>query len=84
MTMPMRTMTRAEREAVYEYNRRRYLPSQLEAARRKVEALENEAKRYGMTELLTHIEHYDRAWDRAVAHAQNEAAAKGGSIGFGE
>ena len=84
MTIPMCEMSGAEREAVAEYNRRRYLPAQLEAARRKVEALENEARRYGMTELLTRIEHYDRAWDRAVVDAQNEAAAKGGSIGFGE
>lgn len=30
----------------------RYLPGQLERARRKVTALENEARRYGMTELL--------------------------------
>lgn len=46
-------MTRAERVAWQEYNRRRYLPDQLDAARRKVAALEVEAARYGMTELLT-------------------------------
>lgn len=34
------------------YDRARYLPGQLEAARRKVVALENEARRYGMVELL--------------------------------
>jgi hypothetical protein len=32
--------------------RRRYLPSQIDAARAKVRALENEARRYGMTDLL--------------------------------
>lgn len=30
----------------------RYLPAQLEAARRKVAALETEARRYGMHDLL--------------------------------
>lgn len=30
----------------------RILPEQLEGARRKVAALENEARRYGMTDLL--------------------------------
>lgn len=30
----------------------RYLPAQLEAARHKVRALENEARRLGMTDLL--------------------------------
>lgn len=30
----------------------RYLPQQLEAARRKVAALENEARRYGFVDLL--------------------------------
>lgn len=34
-------------------HRRRYLPGQLEAARRKVVMLEREAARYGMVELLT-------------------------------
>ena len=33
-------------------NKMRRLPNQLEAARRRVAALENEACRYGMTELL--------------------------------
>jgi DNA-binding MarR family transcriptional regulator len=78
------TMTRAERVAQHEYNRRRYLPSQLDAARRKVRALENEAERYGMRELLENTVHLDRAWDRAVIEAQIETEAKGGSIGFGE
>jgi hypothetical protein len=32
--------------------RAKYLPNQLELARRKVAALENEARRYGMNELL--------------------------------
>lgn len=35
----------------FEY-RVRYLPKQLDAARKKVEMLENEARRYGLTELL--------------------------------
>lgn len=33
-------------------NRQRRLPDQLDCARRKVAALENEARRYGMTDLL--------------------------------
>ena len=32
--------------------RLRYLPAQLEAARHKVRALENEARRYGLADLL--------------------------------
>ena len=32
--------------------RLRYLPAQLSAARHKVRALENEARRYGMAELI--------------------------------
>ena len=34
------------------YYRIRALPARIEAARRKVTALENEARRYGMTDLL--------------------------------
>jgi len=34
------------------YGRSRYLPHQLEAARKKVRILENEARRYGFTHLL--------------------------------
>lgn len=34
------------------YHRARYLPTQLAAARHKVRALENEARRYGMLDLL--------------------------------
>ena len=34
------------------YARVRCLPNQLEAARRRVRALENEARRYGLTDLL--------------------------------
>lgn len=33
--------------------RLRFLPQQLEAARHKVRMLENEARRYGLTDLLT-------------------------------
>lgn len=36
------------------YMRVRYLPDQLEAARRKVAMLENEARRYGLNDLLQH------------------------------
>jgi hypothetical protein len=35
-----------------EYRRRSYLPGQIEATRRKLAALENEARRYGMDELV--------------------------------
>lgn len=34
------------------YHRARYLPAQLEAARAKVRMLENEARRYGLHDLL--------------------------------
>jgi len=34
------------------YDRARYLPGQLAAARKKVKMLENEARRYGMLELI--------------------------------
>lgn len=65
-------------------NRQRRLPEQLEAARRKVAALECEARRYGMGELLRNPAHLDRAWDRAITEAQDDARLRGGSIGFGE
>ncbi len=41
--------TATQRHFVY---RVKYLPDQLVAARRKLAALENEARRYGMTHLL--------------------------------
>lgn len=77
-------MSPVEREATREYFRRRRLPGQIDAARRKLLSLENEARRYGMNELLTNPVHVDRAWDREIGRAQDEAEAKGGSIGFGE
>lgn len=40
------------REDRFTRHRREYLPRQLETARHKVAMLENEARRYGMTELL--------------------------------
>lgn len=46
------SMTAPEREAFSEYRRRRYLPEQIAATRRKLAMLENEARRYGMDELL--------------------------------
>lgn len=49
-----------------EYRRRLYLPRQLDAARRKVVALEREAKRYGMIELLSDPKHVNREWDEAI------------------
>lgn len=52
MTVRMAKMTPAEREVTHEYFRRRRLPEMLECARRKVAALENEAKRYGLDDLL--------------------------------
>lgn len=47
-------------------NRQRRLPEQLNAARRKVVALEREARRYGMIELLSDPKHVNRAWDEAI------------------
>lgn len=35
-----------------EYERRKYLPGQIEATRRKLAMLEREAARYGMRDLL--------------------------------
>lgn len=49
--MKSRTRNPYSAERYQEY-RLRYLPVQLEAARRKVALLENEARRYGMTDLL--------------------------------
>lgn len=48
----METMTREDHEAQYLAHRVRYLPTAIEAARRKVAALENEARRYGMEDLV--------------------------------
>jgi hypothetical protein len=59
----------AVRQYEHECHRRRYLPGQLRAARHKVKALEAEARRYGMKELLTNTEHVDEAWDRAIEDA---------------
>lgn len=73
-----------EREYRAIINRQRRLPEQLDAARRKVTALENEARRYGMSELLRNPVHVDMAWDRAIIEAQNDARLMGGSIGFRE
>lgn len=47
----MRTYRRADPQW-RDWYRRRALPEQLDLARRKVLALETEARRYGMTELL--------------------------------
>jgi hypothetical protein len=71
-------MTAEERADVQEYNRRRYLPGQIEATTKKLRMLIREAERYGMTELA------NDAWDQVIHEAQAEAIARGGSIGFGE
>lgn len=73
-----------EREYFRERRQITNLPGQLEAARRRVRDLENKARRYGMTELLTNPQHLDDAWDRTVWKAQEAVEAHGGSIGFGE
>lgn len=62
-------MTREERqdeELRYIQYRQRYIATQLPAARRKVVALEREAKRYGMIELLSDPRHVNQAWDEAI------------------
>lgn len=47
-----RTVAQTPPSLIALQNRQRYLPRQIEAARHKVVMLENEARRYGMTELL--------------------------------
>ena len=47
-----KSITKAEIETKWLSYRLRALPEQLDAARRKVRALENEATRYGLTHLL--------------------------------
>lgn len=74
----------SEREYRAIVNRQRRLPEMLDAAYRRGDALENEACRYGMAELLRNPKHVDRAWDRTVRSAQATVEAEGGSIGFGE
>ena len=54
---PASEMDPDERRQDYLAHRVRYLPRQLEAARHKVAALENEAARYGMVELLEVPQH---------------------------
>lgn len=54
---PVREVTRDERLARYVAHRMVYLPIALDNARRKVRALETEAARYGMTDLLEVGEH---------------------------
>jgi hypothetical protein len=70
-------MTEREYRAII--NRQRRLPEMLDAARRKVRALENEARRYGMKELLQNPEHVNKAWDREVENAwlENEEWRRG-------
>jgi PHD/YefM family antitoxin component YafN of YafNO toxin-antitoxin module len=43
-----------EKEFRYMMDRMRLLPERLKAARKKVKHLENEAKRFGMLELVEH------------------------------
>lgn len=45
-------LSREDRASVYMAHRIRYLPTAIDNARRNLRALENEAARYGMTELL--------------------------------
>lgn len=61
-----------DRELHYVKYRQRYLPGQLAAARARVAALENEARRYGMHYILTHPEAVDEAWEREVANGKRE------------
>ena len=42
----------SDRRARYLVHRVNYLPMQIAATRRKLAALENEARRYGMTDLV--------------------------------
>lgn len=49
---PGSELSRVERECRYEYERRRYLPTQLDAVRLKLVHLEAEARRYGLHELV--------------------------------
>jgi len=72
------SMTAEERAGVQEYHRRRYLPGQIEATAKKFQMLLREAERYGMTDLV------NDAWEHVIHAAQADAAARGGSIGFGE
>lgn len=58
-----------DREIRYTQHRIYYLPTAIENARRKLAALEREAERYGMRELLSPSD-MDRAWDRSVQSAQ--------------
>lgn len=53
---PVGEMKREDRETAYRVHRIRYLPFALDAARRKVRALENEARRYGMEDLLEDVQ----------------------------
>ena len=52
MGKPAIDLTREEQRVRYHLHRKHYLPEALDGARRKVEALENEARRYGMVHLL--------------------------------
>lgn len=57
-----------------EYQRRYYLPVQIERARDKLMRLEAEAQSYGMTELLQGQAVLSRAWEREteIARLQGE------------
>ena len=48
----MENLSRDEQATRYKIHRMKYLPTALDSARRKLAALENEARRYGMTSLL--------------------------------
>lgn len=49
------------------------LPMQIQAVNRKLKALQAEARRYGMKELLTNPNAVNRAWEREVEMARCEA-----------
>lgn len=51
-------------------NKQRNLPSQLERARRRVQQLEQEARRLGVIEILNNPGTVDKAWERELELAK--------------
>ena len=66
-----------------QYDRMKRIPSQIEAAERKVAMLYKEAKRYKMKEVLSRPAAVNSAWDREVLLAQIEAAERGEETSIG-
>jgi hypothetical protein len=69
-------MSLSEREVTRILQRKYRLPEQLRRARSRVEALEAEARLYGVNAILTDPTVVDQAWEREIELARIEGSDK--------